>query len=154
MLAGICLGATWRAVRLILSSREYGELSASENSAVPPSALGRGDLEAAAAACADVVWDTSARGADGTVVYGSEGVIDVIRDWLEVWEDVSFQMREIRDARDQSAGHVRQHARGRVSGVRGAVDAFATFKLGDGKIAAYREYSTWSAALEAVGLEA
>jgi len=118
-------------------------------------ALGRGDLEAAATCLsADVVWDTSARGADGTVVYGAEGVIDVIRDWLEVWEDVSFQVREMRDAREQTAGHVRQQARGRVSGVRGAVDAFATFKLGDGKIAAYREYPTWSAALDAVGLEA
>jgi hypothetical protein len=30
MLAGICLGATWSAARLILSSWEYRELSASE----------------------------------------------------------------------------------------------------------------------------
>ena len=115
--------------------------------------LTRGDLEAAATRLsAEVVWDTNVRGSDGSVVYGHETVIDVIRAWLDVWEDASFDVPEIRGADDQVAGHVRQHARGKSSGIQGDVDAFATYEFADGKIAAYREYSTWSEALKAVGL--
>jgi ketosteroid isomerase-like protein len=116
-------------------------------------ALGRGDFEAAEAQLRpDVAWDTSARGADGTVVFGPSDVMDVIRDWLDVWEDVSFEV-DVRSTGDQIAAHMRQHARGRRSAVRGEVDAFAVFVVTNGGIAAYREYRTRSECLAAVGLK-
>jgi limonene-1,2-epoxide hydrolase len=116
-------------------------------------ALGRGDFQAAEARlAAAVAWDTNARGSDGTVVVGPEGAMGVIRDWLDVWEDVSFEV-DARDAGDRIAAHMRQHARGRSSGVPGEVHAFAVFTVVDGRIAVYREYPTWSECLEAVGLE-
>jgi ketosteroid isomerase-like protein len=117
-------------------------------------ALDRGDVEAAEARLGDAVaWDTNARGSDGAVAHGPEGVIAVIREWLEVWEDVRFEIRDARDAGDRVAAHVRQHARGRGSGVRGSVDAFARFTVTDGEIVAYREYESWSECLDELGRE-
>lgn len=115
--------------------------------------LTRGDLVAAEARLsAGVEWDTNARGSDGSVVCGPEAAITVIQEWLDAWEDARFEVLDVRSASDQVAGHARQHARGKGSGITGEVDAFATYKFADGKIAAYREYSTWSEALKAVGL--
>jgi ketosteroid isomerase-like protein len=117
-------------------------------------ALGRGDFRAAEAQLGpEVEWNTNARGSDGTVVFGPGGVMDGIRDWLDVWEDVSFEVRDVRDAGDRIAAHTRQHARGKGSGVRGDVDAYAIFTVADGVIAAYREYPTWPECLGAAGLE-
>jgi hypothetical protein len=48
---------------------------------------------------------------------------------------------------------MRQHARGKGSGVTGDVDAFAVFTVADAQIAAYREYETWSECLGSIGLE-
>jgi ketosteroid isomerase-like protein len=116
--------------------------------------LSRGDLTAAAGhLSAEVEWDTNARGADGSIAHGRGAVISGIREWLEVWEDPSFDVVDVRDAGDRVAAHARQSARGRGSGFQGDVNAFATYTFADGKIAAYREYPTWSDAVKAVGLE-
>jgi ketosteroid isomerase-like protein len=115
--------------------------------------LSRGDLEAVVAQlAAGVEWDTQARGSDGAVVRGIEDVAKGTREWLDAWEDASFELREVRDAGAQIAAHVRQHATAKISGIEGDVDAFASFRISNGKIVGYREHSTWSAALEAVGL--
>jgi ketosteroid isomerase-like protein len=117
-------------------------------------ALDSGDFRAAEAQlAAGVEWDTNARGSDGAVVRGPRAVMGVIRDWLDVWEDVSFEVCDVRDVGDRVAAHMRQHARGKSSGVRGNVDAYAVFTVADDQIAAYREHETWSACLGAVGLE-
>ena len=100
----------------------------------------------------EVEWDTQARGSDGALVYGVEGVANTIREWLEAWEDATFEVLEIRDAGDQIAAHLRQHARAKISGIEGDVDAYASFRMSDGEIVGYREHSTWSAALASVGL--
>jgi ketosteroid isomerase-like protein len=115
--------------------------------------MSRGDYEAAAAHLgAGVEWDTSVRGSDGAIVYGAKDVVKVTLEWLDAWEDVSFEVREVRDAGDQIAAHLRQHATAKISGIEGDVDAFASFRVSKGKIVGYREYESWSAALAAVGL--
>ena len=117
-------------------------------------ALSRGDLQDfEAQLAAGVEWDTQARGSDGAVVHGVDGVARAIREWLDAWENASFELREVRDAGDQLAAHVRQHATAKISGIEGDVDAFASFTVSNGKIVGYVEHSTWSAALEAVGLQ-
>jgi len=116
--------------------------------------LSQGDLEAAAGhLSAGVEWDTSARGSDGSVVHGREAAISVIREWLDVWEDASFYIVDIRGAGGRVAGHARQNARGKGSGLRGEVDGFAAYEFAEGKIEAYREYPTWADCLKAVGLQ-
>jgi hypothetical protein len=85
-------------------------------------------------------------------VYGIEGVAKAIQEWLDAWEDASFEVREVRDAGDQIAAHLRQHATAKISGIEGDVDAFASFRVCAGKIIGYREHSSWPAAVEAVGL--
>jgi ketosteroid isomerase-like protein len=116
--------------------------------------LTRGDLEDVEAQLATgVEWDTQARGSDGAVVHGVDGVAKATREWLEAWEDSRFEVREVRDADDQIAAHLRQHATAKISGIEGDVDAFASFRFSNGKIIGYMEHPTWSAALAAVGLE-
>ncbi len=82
--------------------------------------LTRGDLASTEARLtAGVEWDTNARGADGSVVYGREAAITVIHEWLDAWEDASFEVLDVRSAGDQFAGRARQHARGKGSGHHG-----------------------------------
>ena len=115
--------------------------------------LSSGDLAAVEAKLgAGVEWDTQARGSDGALVYGVEGVANAIREWLDAWEDATFEVREVRDAGDQIAAHLRQHARAKISGIEGDVYAYASFRICDRKIVGYREHSTWSEALASVGL--
>ena len=91
--------------------------------------LSRRDLATVAAKLgAGVEWDTEARGSDGALVYGIEGVAKAIQEWLDAWEDASFEVREVRDAGDQIAAHLRQHATAKISGIEGDVDAFASFR--------------------------
>jgi len=115
--------------------------------------LSRSDLAAVEAKLGSgVEWDTQARGSDGALVYGIEGVAKAIQEWLEAWVDASFEVREVRDAGDQIAAHLRQHATAKISGIEGDVDAFASFRISSGKIIGYREHPSWPAAVQAVGL--
>ncbi len=113
----------------------------------------RDDESAEAHLDKEVEWDTTARGADGTIVYGVEDVVKVSRDWLGAWEDVSFELREARDAGDEVAAWTRGHVRGKRSGITGNLDWFACWRFSDAKVIGYREYATWVEALKAVGLE-
>jgi len=113
--------------------------------------LGRGDFEAVAARLAPrVEWDTLARGSDGAVVTGAQEVVKGMVEWLDAWDDVSFEVRAVRDGGEQIALHVRQHARGKGSGVEGDVEAFACCRLYAGVIVGYREYTSWPATVEAL----
>ena len=115
--------------------------------------LSRSDLAAVEAKLGSgVEWDTEARGSDGALVYGIEGVAKAIEEWLDAWEDASFEVREVRDAGDQIAAHLRQHATAKISGIAGDVDAFASFRVSAGKIIGYREHPSWPAAVQDVGL--
>jgi ketosteroid isomerase-like protein len=117
--------------------------------------LSRGDLGAVEAKLgAEVEWDTQARGSDGALVHGIERAANTIREWLDAWQDPTFEVLEIRDAGDRIAAHPRQHARAKISGIAGDVDAYASFRMSGGKIVCYREHSTWSEALASVGLRA
>jgi ketosteroid isomerase-like protein len=102
---------------------------------------------------AGIEWDTRARGSDGSIVYVVGSVVKVSREWLDAWEDVSFELREIREARDQVAVWMVQHGRGRGSGIAGELVWFASFRFSDAKVISYREYESWSEALKVVGLE-
>jgi ketosteroid isomerase-like protein len=116
--------------------------------------LSRGDsADVEAQLAAGVEWDTQARGSDGAVVRGVDGVLKATREWLAAWDHASFEVREGREAGDRIAAHIRQHATAKISGIEGDVDAFASFRVSNGRIIGYMEHSTWSAALEAVGLE-
>ena len=94
--------------------------------------LSRGDLAAVEAKLGvGVEWDTQARGSDGALVYGVEGVANTIGEWLEAWEDATFDVLEIRDAGDQIAAHLRQHARAKISGIEGDVEPVRFVTLTD-----------------------
>jgi len=81
--------------------------------------LSRRDLAAVEAKLgAEVEWDTQARGSDGALVYGIEAAANTIREWLDAWEDATFEVLDIRDAGDQIAGHLRQHATARSAASR------------------------------------
>jgi ketosteroid isomerase-like protein len=101
---------------------------------------------------AGIEWDTQARGSDGALVYGIHGAVSTIREWLDAWEDATFEVLEIRDAGDQIAAHLRQHARAKISGIEGDVYAYASFRVSDRSIVGYREHATWPDALASVGL--
>jgi ketosteroid isomerase-like protein len=114
----------------------------------------RGGLEAWSRSLhPNVRWDTSVRGVDGGVVHGPAAVMQVSREWLDAWEALTFEVRELREAGEQVAVRFHQHGRGRGSGIEGELEWFASLGFRDDKIVAYREHVAWSDALEAIGLD-
>jgi ketosteroid isomerase-like protein len=90
---------------------------------------------------------------DGRVYHGHDGVREAFRRWLGTWEDYHQERGEAIDAGDEVVVPVREHGRGKGSGIEMERHTFGVWTLRDGKAVRIRFYPTRSEALKAVGLE-
>jgi ketosteroid isomerase-like protein len=89
---------------------------------------------------------------EGRAYRGRDGLCRFIAEVAEDWEELRFEVGEIRDAGEQMAGRGRFRARGKASGAE--VDAPFGFVGGvrDRKVVYARFFSDPAQALEAAGL--
>jgi uncharacterized protein len=83
--------------------------------------------------------------------HGTEGVLESVGGWFQVWDDFQIEPEEFIDGGDHVIAVVME--RGRVPGSEELVSQrfFQVWTLVDGKISAFREYKTQLEAHEATG---
>jgi ketosteroid isomerase-like protein len=102
----------------------------------------------------DFVWDTTTfRSAimPGTFV-GIDEINAWLADWLEGFEDLSFDIEEVFDAGDQVVTIARQRAKGKHGGPEVEMRVGQVWTFRDGLIARMEMYADRNEALEAAGL--
>jgi ketosteroid isomerase-like protein len=84
--------------------------------------------------------------------HGLEGMVDVVAEWTDTFDEFTMKGEEFIDAGDRVVARVAQEGRGDSSGV--PVTATFWFVLGvrDQKVVTFDMYATREEALEAVGL--
>jgi ketosteroid isomerase-like protein len=89
---------------------------------------------------------------EGRAYYGRDGLRRFIVELAEEWEEVRFEVGEIRDAGEQMVGFGRFRARGKASGVELDVPLGLVGIVRDKKVVYSRFFSDPAEALEAAGL--
>ena len=116
-------------------------------------AFDRGDFEGSLADLdPDIDYDLR-HFPDGQVYHGHDGVREAFRRWLGTWENYRQERDEFIDAGDEVVVAVREHGRGKGSGVKLERPTFGVWTLRTGKVVRIRFFATRSDALKAVGLE-
>jgi len=117
-------------------------------------AWGRGGLDAAAE-----FWDTqidwrAAEGApdDAGPISGVDAMRAYAQDWLDDFDELSFEPEELIDAGEQVVAVQRISARAKASGIETELRYAVVYTIRDGKIVRGREYWERAQALEAAGL--
>ena len=87
------------------------------------------------------------------VFVGAEGIRRYMRRFLEQWEELTIDAKELRTAGDTVIARIVQHGKGRASGIEGDNTYFQPFTFRGQKIV--RIESIWDEdhALEAAGLQ-
>ena len=105
----------------------------------------------------DIEWDAS--GAEWLhelgfqhTYRGHSGVREAMRDWLEVWDTISYRPNELIDAGDSVLALVTLEARGRASGATVTYDHPQLWTFRDGRIVRMRVFDDRDQALRAAGL--
>ena len=115
-------------------------------------AFGRGDYEAALAVLDPEIEYDLTHFPDGRVYRGHEGVREAFRIWLGTWEDYRQEQDEFIDAGDRVVVCVREHGRGKGSGVELSRATFGIWTLRDGRAVHIGFRATRAEALEAAGV--
>jgi ketosteroid isomerase-like protein len=89
---------------------------------------------------------------DGRAYHGHDGLRRFVADVAEEWEEVQFEIEEIRDMGEQGVGFGRFRARGRASGVELNIPLGWVGIVRNKKIVYSRFFSDPAEALEAAGL--
>ncbi len=106
----------------------------------------------------EIEWDASRIGElipDLAEVYhGHDGVLTYWRRWFDAWDDLQFEIEDVRDNGDDVAVLIRnQRQRGRSTGIWTDLPPYAqVFTLREGKLVRWRTFPDQESALEAVGL--
>jgi ketosteroid isomerase-like protein len=91
-------------------------------------------------------------GYDGRVYRGLDGVRAFFRDWLEVWDEIDWEVKEWIDAGDHVIALMHTWGRGKMSGVSVERREAHLWTLREGKLRRLRVFETKDEALEAAGL--
>jgi uncharacterized protein len=86
------------------------------------------------------------------VFVGPEGIREYMHRFLDQWERLTIEAKELRAVGDTVLAHVVQHGRGRTSGIEGDNSYFQLFTFRGGKIVRMESIMDEGAALHAVGL--
>ncbi len=116
-------------------------------------AFNRHDVEAFQALfSADAELVTLRAALEGTSYRGPDAVAEAFRDFDESWEELHFDVEEVRSAGDHVVEIARLRGRGRASGVDVEMPLALLLEFRAGKIAYFRAYIEVADALEAAGL--
>jgi ketosteroid isomerase-like protein len=111
-----------------------------------------GDLPAILGLLAeDVVTRRVAPLPDPGTFHGREGLLQVLAEWVEGFDEFAMHAEEYVEAGQQVVVRVRQVARGHRSGVPVEATFWFVHSMEDGKVAGLDLYATREDALEAVG---
>ena len=102
---------------------------------------------------ADAVWYTTDRWVDSAAYRGHDGIRALVAAWLENFDDLGYDVREIHDAQDRVVALV--HMTGRIKGTGSPISqplgfVVSGFRLGT--MGEVRAFATWDEALRAAGL--
>ena len=89
---------------------------------------------------------------DGRVYWGLDGVRAFFRDWLEVWDEISWEVEEWIDGGDHVIALMHLRGRGKMSGVPVERSEAHLWKLRDARLLRLRVFATKDEALETAGL--
>jgi ketosteroid isomerase-like protein len=115
-------------------------------------AFDRGEYEAALEALDPEIEYDMTHFPDGQVYRGREGVREAFRIWLGTWDDYRQEREEFIDAGDSVVVCVREHGRGKGSGLELTRVTFGVWTMLDGRVVRICFYGTRAQALAAVGL--
>jgi len=84
--------------------------------------------------------------------HGHEGVLQGLAQSIDIWDDFSVELREMRDFDDHVLASLRWWGRGPSSGIQMEVDICALYTFREGKIVRWQFFASGQQALEAAGL--
>ncbi len=87
-----------------------------------------------------------------TPAYGIEGAMRNRNQWLEIWEEHRFDLKEVVEDGDNVVVLVHITARGRASGINVDFRLYAQFTVQDNKVIRIYDHEQRVSALEAAGL--
>ena len=115
-------------------------------------AFDRGEYEAALEVMDPEIEYDMTHFPDGQVYRGRDGVREAFRIWLGTWNDYRQERDEFIDAGDSVIVSVREHGRGKGSGLELTRVTFGVWTLRGGRAVRISFYGTREEAFEAVGL--
>jgi ketosteroid isomerase-like protein len=83
-------------------------------------------------------------------LHGHDGVTAAFRDWFDAFEEFTIETEDVVAHGDRVLVTMRQHARGKGSGLEVEERFYQLFTLRDGKIFRFEEYSEEADALKAL----
>ena len=83
---------------------------------------------------------------------GHEGLLQVMAEWIGIWDDWSVEILHIREIGDRVLVDARQRGRGKGSGAPFEVEVAFVFTVGHDKIVRWQMFHSEQQALKAVGL--
>jgi ketosteroid isomerase-like protein len=117
-------------------------------------AFGRGDRAAFLdEVSSEVVVQQTAPIPDARTYHGHEGLVQVISDWAQVFDDLVMTAEELTGGgNNQVLARIHQKARGAGSGVPVEFDTWFVYSVAAGKISRLQMFNDRDKALEAAGL--
>ena len=112
-----------------------------------------GDMERLLSLVApDVVVEQPRDQADFRVYEGHEGLMQAVTEWTGEWDDYRVEILRVADADPHVLVTVRQHGRGKASGVE--VESVFTFvhTVESGRVTSWRMFTSEAEARDAAGL--
>src|SRR6266566_1857407 len=100
----------------------------------------------------EIEWIEAPWRADARIRRGHAGVRESFEQWLEHFEQYSFQIEEIVDCGDDVFVDVRELGQGSASGAAVSIHTYTVLTIRDGKLLRYREFNDEQAARQAAGL--
>jgi ketosteroid isomerase-like protein len=88
---------------------------------------------------------------DGAVFHGRDGLMALMADWVEGFEEWSYRAEEFVDAGDYVVVRLHQWARGAGSGVMVDGDFWLTYAFEDGKVRRFTIFADRKAAFDEAG---
>jgi ketosteroid isomerase-like protein len=101
-----------------------------------------------------IEWITDPAHADSGVHHGHEGVLVAWTQWLEQWDDYSFEVEQLIDCGEDVLVIARERASGTASGASVSSRVYAVVAVRDQKITRWRTFYDEASARRAAGLAA
>ncbi len=86
------------------------------------------------------------------VFVGAQGIETLMRRFLEHWEELTIEAKDLRAVGDTVIARIVQHGKGKASGIEGDMRYFQLFTFRGGKIVRMESVMYEAEALEAAGL--